>query len=205
MVGEKLRMILNGVAILENKRPDWLVSSQGERLELDFYIPELDIAIEVQGKQHYTFVPHFHLSRNGFSEQLRRDREKRYLCDRKGITLLEVASDTEIDDMIDTINGSALRVETDEEFAQNLRGYKHKNKKHLAKLHKIVEIINSLERKVESIRSQLIDHRIKFEAKQEMDQDLHKLIEVKQRKLSNIQATLIDQKVAFRKLVIKYG
>lgn len=35
LVSETLRMGLNSVTILENTRPDWLVSSQGERLELE--------------------------------------------------------------------------------------------------------------------------------------------------------------------------
>ncbi len=47
-------------------RPDWLrnvVHEKRSRLELDLFNPSLGInavAIEVQGRQHYAFGPHFH-------------------------------------------------------------------------------------------------------------------------------------------------
>jgi hypothetical protein len=46
--------------IRENYRPDWLLSSNITKLELDFYIEELKIGVEVQGEQHYKFVEFFH-------------------------------------------------------------------------------------------------------------------------------------------------
>lgn len=85
--GQEIRHRFAEYGIAENARPDWLISSKGERLELDFLIVELGIAIEVQGRQHVEFVPHFHVTEFGFQEQQRRDREKLNLCQLMGIDL----------------------------------------------------------------------------------------------------------------------
>lgn len=75
--------------IRENRRPLWLLSKDGYRLELDFFIEELDAAIEVQGRQHYEYIPYFHEDRKGFKRQQERDRIKRQTCKERGIWLIE--------------------------------------------------------------------------------------------------------------------
>lgn len=164
-VSKKLRMVLNGVAILENTRPDWLISSQGERLELDFYIPELDLAIEVQGQQHYTFVPHFHFNQNGFSDQLRRDREKRYLCEHKGLFLLEIASSDQLDGLTAKIIAMVPQAETNKEFVARM---KNKNKtmlrknvkgKKLKKIRRLIEKRNNILRNMGDRNSKKDENR----------------------------------------------
>jgi hypothetical protein len=141
-VSEKLKFALSGVTILENKRPDWLISSQGERLELDFYIPELDLAIEAQGQQHYTFTPHFHRDQNGFTGQLKRDREKRYLCERKGITLLEISSISEIDTLIKKIIAILPKKETEEEFVSRMKEYNETHPERIGPMKKTKREVN---------------------------------------------------------------
>jgi len=47
--GEQLRKRFGKYGLVENTRPAWLVSSKGERLELDFFIDKLSVAVEVQG------------------------------------------------------------------------------------------------------------------------------------------------------------
>jgi len=49
------------------------VRYKGARLFFDFYIKDLDILFEVQGKQHEEFVKHFHQDRDGFFELKKRD------------------------------------------------------------------------------------------------------------------------------------
>jgi len=79
----------------ENCRPDWLITSEGERLELDFYVQSLDLAVEIQGAQHYIYVPFFHGNQANFVSRLRRDRFKRETCQLRGIKLYEIASSDE--------------------------------------------------------------------------------------------------------------
>ena len=52
------------------------VNYGGNRLFFDFYIKDLDIVFEVQGKQHEKFVKHFHQDRDGFFELKKRDNLK---------------------------------------------------------------------------------------------------------------------------------
>jgi hypothetical protein len=89
--------------IYENHRPDWLVDSNLARLELDFYLPELRLAAEVQGNQHFTFIPFFHNTFSGYENQKNRDNEKRNLCAGKGIELVEVCTYTDADIFIQEI------------------------------------------------------------------------------------------------------
>jgi hypothetical protein len=87
---ERLQKLFGEYGVVENTRPDWLISSRGERLELDFFIDKLSVAIEVQDKQHLEFTPHFHKTIWDFQDQQRRDYEKKELCNKAGIVLLEV-------------------------------------------------------------------------------------------------------------------
>ena len=94
--GKQLRSRFAKYGIVENTRPRWLTSSKGERLELDFFLERLSIAVEVQGKQHFEFTPVFHATRWDFQEQLRRDREKLEICQRAGIDLLYVCKKSDM-------------------------------------------------------------------------------------------------------------
>lgn len=89
--------------IRENSRPDWCLSDTFERLELDFYLPDLNVAIEVQGQQHYTFTPHFHKSYADFEAQVKRDEAKKQRCEDYGILLLEVDDELSLGDALDAI------------------------------------------------------------------------------------------------------
>lgn len=50
---------------------------KGARLFFDFFIKELGILIEVQGRQHFEYVDHFHGSVESFRAQKCRDNLKR--------------------------------------------------------------------------------------------------------------------------------
>lgn len=96
--------------IKENYRPDWLSNGHG-RLELDFYIPKLKVAIEVQGRQHYTYVPCFHSDYQDFLNQQKRDEYKRIVCSSRNIKLYEVSNEKEIKGAIREISGDSKRIE----------------------------------------------------------------------------------------------
>lgn len=74
----------------ENYRPDWLATGYGGRLELDFFIPVLKLAIEVQGHQHASFVEWFHGDESEFARQRERDDQKRIACEVRNINLIEI-------------------------------------------------------------------------------------------------------------------
>lgn len=93
---EFLSTFFGAYTVRENIRPHWLITPQGERLELDFLIEELDIAIEVQGKQHFYFIPFFHQNHTGFKKRLIWDRFKRQQCRQRGVALIEIASESDI-------------------------------------------------------------------------------------------------------------
>lgn len=74
----------------EQKKFDWL-KYRGV-LTLDFYLPESNIGIECQGIQHFEPVEYFG-GQSGFDNQVVRDRVKRELCEKAGISLLYYAND----------------------------------------------------------------------------------------------------------------
>jgi hypothetical protein len=95
-VSKRLSLYFGKYIIRENCRPEWLYEKTQRRLELDFFIEELGIAIEVQGAQHYIFTDHFHSDYHEFLDLQKRDMEKAGACRTHGITLLEIASSSEI-------------------------------------------------------------------------------------------------------------
>jgi hypothetical protein len=71
----------------------------GTRMSLDFYNANKKIAIEVQGKQHFKYVPHFHgKNKINFISQLRRDSQKKEFCEINKIKLVEIYEGDEINE-----------------------------------------------------------------------------------------------------------
>lgn len=64
-----------------------------EKQTLDFYIPDLQLAIEFQGAQHFVSVDHFG-GEQRFAEQLMRDQIKREKCEKHGIKIVYFASES---------------------------------------------------------------------------------------------------------------
>jgi hypothetical protein len=62
----------------------------GSRLSLDIYCPEIRFAIEYQGTQHNISMPDSWGGDEAFRAQKQRDAEKRRLCKKNGIDLLEI-------------------------------------------------------------------------------------------------------------------
>lgn len=81
--------------IRENYRPDWLISPSGNKLELDFFIENINIAYEIQGEQHFRYIEFFHGNEDGFRKRLLLDQEKKDLCYGRNIKLVEICTETD--------------------------------------------------------------------------------------------------------------
>ena len=57
------------------------------RLRIDFFLPNINTAIEVHGRQHFEFVKHFHGTHKKFALAKQRDAEKAKWCELNGIEL----------------------------------------------------------------------------------------------------------------------
>jgi hypothetical protein len=72
-------------------RPNFLKNPEtGKNLELDCFNPELKLAVEYNGIQHYKYPNFTGMSEEAFKAQLRRDLFKKEMCREKGITLIIV-------------------------------------------------------------------------------------------------------------------
>lgn len=67
------------------------VNYMGHRLFFDFYLPPLNIYIEVQGVQHYEFNEHFHGDAASYRAGIKRDRLKKEWCDLNDFTLVRIS------------------------------------------------------------------------------------------------------------------
>jgi len=64
------------------------IKYKGAQLFFDFYIKEVNILVEVQGQQHFSFVSHFHEDREDFLCQKRRDNLKKEYVDNHTLMVL---------------------------------------------------------------------------------------------------------------------
>ena len=70
-------------------RPSFLVSSNGGQMSYDCCIPELNLAFEYQGKQHFEPIDFFG-GEEKFKEQVKRDKEKLKLSNDNGVKLIYI-------------------------------------------------------------------------------------------------------------------
>ena len=74
----------NNIEYEFQKRFDWLKNKIA--LSLDFYLPKYNIAIECQGRQHFTPVDKFG-GEEAFKDTINRDVIKKELCKKNGVKL----------------------------------------------------------------------------------------------------------------------
>lgn len=81
------------------KRPKWLTTKDGKRLELDGYSEKLQIAFEYHGPQHEFEVPYFHSDAKSLGMRKHYDEQKRMLCLKNNIKLVELPYTKSFSDM----------------------------------------------------------------------------------------------------------
>jgi len=81
-------LIKTGFPLLHYAKEKY-VPYRGRKLFFDFTIPELNIYIEVQGRQHYVRIPFFHNKAGTFKSQRYRDQLKTEWCAKQDVILLE--------------------------------------------------------------------------------------------------------------------
>ncbi len=71
----------------------------GSRMTIDFYNANRNIAIEVDGMQHYKYNKFFHSNnRVKFLEQLKRDEQKETFCENNSIKLIRIIETDKINE-----------------------------------------------------------------------------------------------------------
>jgi hypothetical protein len=70
--------------------PEMRFAESNTKMELDIFLPELDLAFEYQGEGHFFAVETWG-GEKGLKKQKERDAEKRRACASRGITLIEIA------------------------------------------------------------------------------------------------------------------
>ncbi|NVM53304.1 MAG: hypothetical protein HWN66_06335 [Candidatus Helarchaeota archaeon] len=133
-------------------RPNWLVNDRGNQMELDGYNKEIAIAFEYQGEQHYQYHKFFHKSLKDFEERKANDKLKKELCEKNGITLIEVPYTVEYNQMQDYIINECKKKNVDipeidkkiDYKELNISSYKFKElRKYVRQHHEGGEILSS--------------------------------------------------------------
>ena len=76
---------------------EYYVNYNSTRLFFDFYIKDLALLVEVQGRQHDGFVKHFHTDREGFLASKARDNLKKEYIEHRNFVLIEIRSEKELE------------------------------------------------------------------------------------------------------------
>ena len=92
-----LKTIFHSYRILEEvKLPGSTASHRKGVLYLDFYLPQIMMAIEVHGQQHYQYTPFFHKNKAEFAIAKAKDEDKIAWCELNKIDIIVLRySDTD--------------------------------------------------------------------------------------------------------------
>lgn len=88
MVFEFTKKIFNGKQVIYQYRPLFLKTAKGQ-MSYDVYIPDIKVAIEYQGKQHFEPVALFGGEEN-YKKQLERDLLKQKISEKEGVALVYI-------------------------------------------------------------------------------------------------------------------
>jgi len=97
-------------------RPHFLKRSNGYNLELDGFNSELLIAFEYQGIQHVKFTSKFHKTISDFKDQQQRDEEKKLMCLKANVKLIEIPHTVKFDELESYIITQVYMLQTINKF-----------------------------------------------------------------------------------------
>lgn len=89
---EKINKFLteHNINFISQKEFDNLLGINNGNLSYDFYLPDYNLLIEFQGKQHEQFTKGFHITIEGFKKQQEHDKRKKQYAEDHNIDLLEI-------------------------------------------------------------------------------------------------------------------
>lgn len=98
LMQQRLNKILPEADYIDNGYYSWLLSPKGAPLQLDRYYPDLKVAFEFNGRQHYEYNPYMHETEENFRYLQRCDIKKRRECKKRGVTLITIKYTKKITD-----------------------------------------------------------------------------------------------------------
>ncbi len=100
---QQIKRSLPDFEVKDHNSPNWLGSQH-----LDIFIPELQIALEYQGKQHDEPVEFFG-GKEAFEKTQERDARKKRLCTKHGVHIIYVRPGYEISDILNEISAHSTQ------------------------------------------------------------------------------------------------
>jgi len=97
----KLKQEFSGYEVIHHGKPEWL-----SRQHFDIWIPEINVAIEYQGAQHFQAIEAFG-GEEGLAKTQERDQRKKALCENNNVRLILVEEGYAIEDVIAQIKKTA--------------------------------------------------------------------------------------------------
>lgn len=94
LVYETIKNRLKGFDVIQHAQPVWLTPQH-----LDVFVPEMKLAVEYMGLQHYEPIEFFG-GREGLIRTQRRDRRKAEICQMVGVQLFYIRHDEDISDAL---------------------------------------------------------------------------------------------------------
>ena len=84
----------NNIKFIKDKKAKWLITEKNGQSHLDFFIPDIHLAIECQGKQHFGFGGWN--SKYNYEERYEIDKWKKEQCDNHNINLIYFANKNDV-------------------------------------------------------------------------------------------------------------
>lgn len=90
----KARILLSQLFPHESVYEEVVLPGSG-KLAADFLLPRKRLVVEVHGRQHYEYVPHFHGDELNFLSSIHRDDRKRQWCEINQFLYVELPYDSD--------------------------------------------------------------------------------------------------------------